>query len=190
MKKITIIASLLALSATTFAQTTWTVDKVHSRVGYSVSHMTVSEQEGNFKSYDVKITTTKDDFSDASFDVTIDVASINTENEMRDKHLKSADFFNVEKNPTITFKSTSFKKVSGKQYKLTGDLTFNGVTKPVTLNAVYNGTVENPMSKKPVAGFTITGSFKRADFGFASSMPAAVLGETISLRASGEFGKQ
>lgn len=189
MKKITIIASLLALSATTFAQTTWSVDKAHSRLGYSVSHMTISEQEGNFKDYDVKITTTKDDFSDASFEVTINVNSINTENEMRDKHLKSPDFFDAEKFATITFKSTSFKKVSGKQYKLTGDLTLHGVTKPVTLTAVYNGTVENPMSKKPVAGFTITGAIKRADFGFATAMPAAVLGETISLRASGEFTK-
>lgn len=189
MKKITIIASLLAISATTFAQTTWTSDKSHSRVGYTVSHMSISEQEGNFKSYEVKITTTKDDFSDASFDVTIDVNSINTENEMRDKHLKSADFFDAEKYPTITFKSTSFKKVSGKQYKLTGDLTLHGVTKPVTLTAVYNGTTENPMSKKPVAGFTITGSFKRSDFGFATAMPATMLGENISLRASGEFTK-
>lgn len=189
MKKITILASLLALSAGTFAQTTWNVDKSHSRIGYSISHMSVSEQEGNFKDYDVKITTTKDDFSDASFDVTIQVASINTENEMRDKHLKGADFFDAEKFATITFKSTSFKKVSGKQYKLTGDLTMHGVTKPVTLTAIYNGTVENPMSKKPVAGFTITGAIKRADFGIASEMPAAILGETINLRASGEFTK-
>jgi len=188
MKKITILASLLALSATTFAQT-WSVDKAHARLGYSVTHMTLSENEGSFKSYEVKINAAKADFSDATFDVSIDVNSINTDNEMRDKHLKSADFFDVEKYPTITFKSTSLKKVSGNQYKLIGDLTFHGVTKPVTLTAVYNGTVENPMSKKPVAGFTITGAIKRADFGFASAMPAAMLGETINLRASGEFTK-
>ena len=72
--------------------------------------MSISEQEGNFKSYEVKITATKDDFSDASFDVTIDVNSINTDNEMRDKHLKSGDFFDAEKYPTITFKSTLSRK--------------------------------------------------------------------------------
>lgn len=189
MKKITILASLLALSATTFAQT-WTVDKAHSRLGYSVTHMSISESEGNFKSYDVKINATKADFSDAKFEVSIDVNSINTDNEMRDKHLKSADFFDVEKYPTITFKSTSIKKAGGNKYTLTGDLTFHGVTKPVTLTAIYNGTTENPMNKKATAGFTITGAFKRADFGFAPAMNAGALGANINLRASGEFTKE
>lgn len=189
MKKITIIASLLALSATTFAQT-WSVDKAHARLGYSIKHMTLSDSEGNFKAYDAKITATKPDFSDAKFDISIDVASLNTENDMRDKHLKSGDFFDVEKYPTITFKSTSFKKVNGNQYKLVGDLTFHGVTKQVMLNAVYNGTQENPQSKKLVAGFTITGAFKRKDFGFATEAPATMLGEDVNLRASGEFVKE
>jgi polyisoprenoid-binding protein YceI len=189
MKKITIIASLLALSATTFAQT-WSVDKAHSRLGYSVSHMSISEQEGLFSSFDAKITSSKDDFSDATFEVTIDVNSINTNNEMRDKHLKSADFFDAEKYPNITFKSTSIKKVSGKTYKLAGNLTLHGVTKPVTLTAIYNGTTVNPMNKKTIAGFTITGSFKRKDFGFAAETPATMLGEDINLRASGEFTKE
>ncbi|MBW8687810.1 YceI family protein [Chitinophaga rhizophila] len=191
MKKISIIASaLLAFSASTFAQTTWSVDKAHARLGYSITHMTLSENEGNFKSYDAKIKATKPDFSDATFEVSIDVNSINTDNEMRDKHLKSADFFDAEKYPTITFKSTSFKKVNGNQYKLTGDLTFHGVTKQVILNAVYNGTQENAQSKKMVAGFTISGSFKRKDFGFATEAPATMLGEDVKLRASGEFVKE
>jgi polyisoprenoid-binding protein YceI len=191
MKKITVIAaSLLAFSATTFAQTTWNADKAHARLGYSVSHMTLSESEGNFKSYDAKIKATKADFSDATFEVSIDVNSLNTDNEMRDKHLKSADFFDAEKYPTITFKSTSFKKVSGNQYKLVGDLTFHGVTKQVILNAVYNGTQENPQNKKLIAGFTISGTFKRKDFGFAAEAPATMLGDDVKLRASGEFVKE
>ncbi|TWV99857.1 YceI family protein [Chitinophaga pinensis] len=190
MKKITIIASLLALSATTFAQSKWSVDKAHARLGYTISHMTLSESEGNFKSYTADITASKADFSDAAFNISIDVASLNTENEMRDKHLKSADFFDAEKYPTITFKSTSFKKTSGNQYRLVGDLTFHGVTKQVMLNAVYNGTQENPQSKKLVAGFTITGTFKRKDFGFATEAPATMLGEDVKLRASGEFVKE
>jgi polyisoprenoid-binding protein YceI len=188
MKKVTIIASLLALSATTFAQT-WSADKAHSRLGYAVTHLTISESEGSFKSYEAKITSSKPDFSDATFDVSIDVNSINSDNEMRDKHLTGADFFDAEKYPTITFKSTSVKKVSAKEFKVTGDLTLHGVTKPVTLTAIYNGTITNPMSKKPTAGFTITGKFKRADFGFGANMPATMLGEEVSLKASGEFAK-
>lgn len=188
MKKVTIVASLLALSATTFAQT-WNVDKAHSRLSYSISHLGISESEGNFKTFDAKITSAKEDFSDAVLEVTADVNSINTDNEMRDKHLKGADFFDAEKYPSISFKSTSFKKASGKNYKVTGDLTFHGVTKPVTLNAVLVGTTTHPMSKKPYAGFKFTGVIKRADFGFATAMPAPMLGEEVTITGNAEFSK-
>ena len=189
MKKLTIVASLLALSATTFAQT-WSADKAHSRLSYGVTHLNISESEGNFKTFDAKITSSKEDFSDATFEVTADVASISTDNEMRDKHLKSADFFDAEKFPTLTFKSKSFKKVSGKNYKLTGDLTLHGVTKPVTLDVTINGTTTNPMSKKTEAGFKFTGTIKRSDFGIAASMPAAMLGDDVTIRANAEFVKE
>ncbi|MVT12203.1 YceI family protein [Chitinophaga tropicalis] len=188
MKKLTIIASLMALSATTFAQT-WSVDKAHSKIGYSVVHMGLSDSEGNFKAFEGKITASKADFSDAVFEISADVNSLNTENEMRDKHLKSPDFFNAEKFPSITFKSSSFKKVSGKNYKVSGDLTLHGVTKPVTFNVVFNGTATNPMSKKETAGFSFSGTIKRKDFGIGAEMPATMLGEDVTLRASGEFTK-
>jgi polyisoprenoid-binding protein YceI len=188
MKKLTVIASLLALSATTFAQT-WSVDKAHSRIGYVVTHMSLSESEGSFKSFEGKITASKEDFSDAVFEISADVNSIDSDNEMRDKHLKSADFFDAEKYPAITFKSTSFKKVSGKNYKVTGDLTLHGVTKPVTFNVVYNGSATNPMSKKLTAGFSFSGTIKRKDFGIGAEMPGTMLGEDVTLRASGEFSK-
>lgn len=188
MKKATIIAALLISSAATFAQT-WSVDKAHSRLGFNVTHLTVAELGGTFNSIDAKITSSKEDFTDAVIELTADVNSINTDNEQRDGHLKSPDFFDAGKYPTLTFKSTSFKKVSGKKYKLNGDLTMHGVTKPVVLDVVFNGTTTNPMSKKTIAGFTITGKIKRSDFGIAASMPAAMLGDEVALQASTEFAK-
>lgn len=189
MKKLTIVASLLALSATTFAQT-WNVDKAHSRLSYSVTHMGISESEGAFRTFDAKITSSKEDLSDATIEVSADVNSLSTDNEMRDKHLKSADFFDAEKFGTLSFKSTSFKKVSGKNYKLTGDLTLHGVTKSVTLDAVFNGTVTNPMNKKISAGFKFTGTIKRTDFGIGASMPAAMLGDDVKILGNAEFVKE
>lgn len=188
MKKATIIAALLISSAATFAQT-WTVDKAHSRLGFNVTHLSVAELGGTFNSIDAKITSSKPDFTDAVVELTADINSINTDNEQRDTHLKSADFFDAEKFPTLTFKSTSFKKVSDKKYKVSGNLTLKGVTKPVVLDVVLGGTTTNPMSKKPVVGFKITGNIKRSDFGVAASMPAAMLSDVVTLTAGTEFVK-
>jgi polyisoprenoid-binding protein YceI len=188
MKKATIIAALLISSAATFAQT-WTADKAHSRIGFTVTHLSVAELGGTFNSIDAKITSSKPDFTDAVVEFSADINSINTDNEQRDAHLKTADFFDAEKFPTFTFKSTSFKKVSDKKYKVSGNLTMHGVTKPVVLDVVLNGTSTNPMSKKTIAGFNITGKIKRSDFGVAPSMPAAMLSDDVTLLASTEFAK-
>jgi polyisoprenoid-binding protein YceI len=189
MKKATIIAALLISSAaTTFAQT-WSVDKAHSRIGFKVTHLAVAELGGTFNSIDGKVTSAKPDFSDASVEFSADVNSINTDNEQRDKHLQSPDFFDAEKFPKLTFKSTSWKKVADKKYKVTGDLTLHGVTKPVVLDVVLNGTSTNPMSKKTIAGFNITGKIKRSDFGVAPSMSAPMLSDEVGLEASAEFAK-
>lgn len=190
MKKIAIVAAtLLSLSfSNSFAQT-WGVDKAHSRFGFGVSHLSISQIDGNFKSFDATINSSKPDFSDATFDITADMASINTDIEQRDAHLKSPDFLDAEKYPTLTFKSTSFKKVSGKNYKLSGNLTMHGVTKPVTIDVVINGTTTNPQSKKTVAGIKFTGKIKRSDFGIATGFPASALGEDLLLIANAEFTK-
>jgi polyisoprenoid-binding protein YceI len=188
MKKATIIAALLISSAATFAQT-WTVDKAHSRLGFNVTHLTVAELGGTFNSIDAKLTASKPDFTDAVVELTADVNSINTDNEQRDGHLKTADFFDAAKFPTLTFKSTSFKKVGDKKFQVSGNLTLHGVTKPVVLDVVFNGTTTNPMSKKTIAGFKITGVIKRSDFGIAPSMPAAMLSDEVALQASTEFAK-
>ena len=120
MKKITslVIAAVIMLSFKSAEQSTWTLDKAHAKLGFTISHLMVSEMEGSFKSFDAKITASKEDFSDAVVEMTGDVNTINTDNEQRDGHLKGPDFFDVAKFPTITFKSKSFKKVSGNKYKL------------------------------------------------------------------------
>jgi len=188
MKKIALFAAGLLLSATTFSQT-WSIDKNHSRVGFGITHLTINEIQGDFKTFDGKITTSSADFADATIEFSADMNSINTDVEARDKHLKSADFFDAANNPTLTFKSTSFKKEKGKEYKVTGNLTMHGITKPVTLNAVLVGTTTNPMSKKEMAGFRITGVIKRSDFGIGATMPEAMLSEVVELKANTEFSK-
>lgn len=188
MKKVTILLAGLVMSASSFAQT-WSIDKGHSRVGFGITHLTINQIDGNFKAYESKITSSKADFSDAAIELTADVNSINTDIDARDNHLKGADFFDAEKFPKMTFKSTSFKKTGAKEYKVAGDLTLHGVTKPVTLTAVLVGTTTNPMSKKEVAGFRVTGSIKRTDFGIASGMQEAMLSDKVELIANTEFSK-
>jgi polyisoprenoid-binding protein YceI len=148
----------------------------------------VSEIEGNFKNFDAKITAPKEDFTDAVVEMTAETGSFNTDNEMRDKDLRSVKFFDVIKFPVMTFKSTSFKKTGPKTYKVTGDLTIHGITKPIILDVLCNMGV-NPMSKKTVAGFKITGTLKRTDFDIGSSYPSAMIGNEVSILAHGEFGK-
>ncbi|MBC8154823.1 MAG: YceI family protein [Bacteroidetes bacterium] len=187
MKKVTLFAAMLLMSAGAFAQG-WTLDKAHSKIAFTITHLMLSEVDGNFKKFDIKMTSVKPDFSDADIDFTADVNSVNTADEKRDAHLQTADFFDAAKHPTLSFKSKSLKKVSGNNYKLMGDLTMHGVTKPVTLDATINGPITHPMNKKTVAGFKVSGQVKRADFAL-SNYPSAVLSEEIEIRASGEFAK-
>ncbi|MEY2793888.1 MAG: hypothetical protein RJA76_1880 [Bacteroidota bacterium] len=186
MKKI-LIASLLFVAAqfSGVAQK-YSVDKAHSKLGFSIVHMMISDVEGSFKISEASLTSSKDDFSDASFTLTADVNSVNTDNERRDGHLKTPDFFDAAKFPSISFKSKSFTKVGDRKYKLVGDLTMHGVTKAITLDATLNGTTTNRQGKK-VAGFKVTGLLNRSAFGIGGSMPAAMLGDEVELRASGEF---
>jgi polyisoprenoid-binding protein YceI len=192
MKKITTI-SILAVAALFFAfktieNATWSLDKAHAKLGFTVTHLMVSDVEGWFKTFDAKVTSSKDDFSDAVVEMTADVNSINTDNEMRDKHLKSADFFDVAKYPVITFKSKTFQKGIDKNYKVTGDLTMHGITKTVVLDAICK-IGANPSSKQTIAGFKITGVVKRSDFGIGTSMAASTISDEVSITANAEFIK-
>jgi polyisoprenoid-binding protein YceI len=165
------------------------MDKVHSQLNFGIAHMGINEIDGTFGTASATISSSKDDFSDAAVELTADVNSINTGNEQRNTHLKSDAFFDAAKFGTLTFKSTSFKSVGGKNFEVIGDLTFHGVTKSVTLNAVFNGTTVNPQSKKTIAGFKVTGIIKRSDFGIAPSFPAQFLGDDVMLNANTEFIK-
>ncbi|AEI48716.1 YceI family protein [Runella slithyformis] len=188
MKKITLAAAVLLVSFAGFAQT-WKVDKAHAKLGFTVTHLLMSEVDGNFKSFDATITSSKEDFSDAVVELTAEVASANTDNEMRDAHLKRADMFDAEKHPTLTFKSTSISKVADKKYKLNGNLTIKGVTKPVSLDMTLTGMGKDGRTQKPKAGIKVTGTIKRTDFG-VGGMPSGVVSEEVELRALGEFNQQ
>jgi len=151
MKKVSLFVAVaftaFLMSFKTFDASTWTVDAAHSKLSFTITHLMVNDVEGQFKIFEAKIVAPKEDFSDASVEFKADAASVNTDNDQRDAHVKTADFLDVATYPTITFKSTSFKKIDANNYKVTGDLTLHGVTKPVVLNALARvGT--NPMSKK------------------------------------------
>lgn len=164
MRKINLVPTVLAFTVTSLtAQTNWSVDKSHSKVGFSVSHLVISEVEGYFKDYDAEIITKGDDFSTAVIDFTIDAKSIFSDNEMRDNHLRSDDFFNAEKFPKMIFKGKSLKKISGDKYKLIGDLTIRDITKRVELDVEYNGIIKDPWGNTK-AGFKITGEINRFDY--------------------------
>lgn len=185
MKKVMLLGALFVGSFAVNAQT-YTVDAVHSNLGFVITHLKISEMMGEFKKFDVKITSAKEDFSDAVIEMTADANSINTGNEGRDKHLASPDFLNAEKNPTISFKSTKMTKVKGTMYKVTGDLTMNGVTKSVELNANYKGKTKG---QKDVYVWKVTGKIKRSDFGVGATMPNEMVDDIITLNANLEFSK-
>jgi len=190
MRKVfTVVAAALLLSFTVLEATSWKADSVHSRFGFSITHLGIATFSGSFKEYKLTVKNTAADFSDATVELSAATASINTDNEMRDKHLQSPDFFDAAKYPEFTFKSTSFKKVKDKTYKVTGDLSLHGVTKPVVLDAVLVGTAVHPQSKKDMVGFHVTGSFKRSDFGIATGMPAAMLSDEVKIAGDFEFIK-
>ncbi len=154
------MAVMAGMSAT--AQTKWAVDKSHSNVKFVVTHMVVSEMEGTFKVFDGTMEHTKPDFSDAKVNFSIDVASVNTDNERRDGHLKSDDFFNAEKFPKMTFTSTSVKPLGNNKYEMAGNLTIRDITKPVVFQVTHGGVLTTSRGAK--AGFKATTTINRFDY--------------------------
>ncbi len=185
MRKLNLFLALLLLVATTLsAQTNWSVDKSHSKVGFSVTHLVITDVDGFFKEYEAKVTTNGDDFSTANIDFAVNTGSIFTDNDGRDKHLRSDDFFNAEKYPQMVFKGKSMKKVSDNKYKLVGDLTIRDVTKQVELDVKYNGMVKDPWGNTK-AGFKVTGEINRFDYNLkwntAIETGALVVGREVEL---------
>ena len=169
----------------------WTLDKGHSNVKFTVTHMVVSEVEGAFKTFDGTIESTKPDFSDAVINFTVDVTSVNTDNENRDKHLKSDDFFNSEKFPQMKFQSTSFKPVGGNKYKLDGNLTIRDVTKPVSFDVTYGGSINTQRGAK--IGFKANTTINRFDYNLkwdrATEAGGLVVAKDVVVSINGQFNE-
>ena len=188
-KQLMLFLTAVLLSVGAIAQTTWVEDPMHSKLGFTVTHLGIADVPGYFDDYDVTITSAKPDFSDAVVELTAQTKSINTQVDPRDNHLRSADFFDVEKYPAMTFKSTSIKKLKAGNYELTGDLTIHGTTKQVKVNMLYRGTTANPNANgAPVAGIQITGTIKRSDFGVGPGFPPPMISDDVRIKADGEFG--
>ncbi|MBX2963660.1 MAG: YceI family protein [Cyclobacteriaceae bacterium] len=189
MKKMYFVVMALLVAGSALAQTTWKIDNVHSKIGFSVTHMVVAETEGSFKDYSGAVVSKNEDFSDAEVTFSAKVASIDTDNEKRDGHLKSGDFFDTEKFPEVTFKGNLVKE--GTKYKLKGDFTMKGVTKKVEFDVIYGGTINTGRGEK--AGFKFTGIINRQDYGvnWASKLASGemVVGDNVSLNIKIELDK-
>ncbi|MET0463588.1 MAG: YceI family protein [Chitinophagaceae bacterium] len=171
---------------------TWTIDTAHSEIGFKVKHLVISTVSGKFNAFEGKLEGEPDDLINANISFTADIESIHTGNEQRDGHLKSGDFFDAAAHPKLTFQSTSIEK-KGDDYKVNGNLTLKGVTKPVTLNVEFGG-VQKSLYGQTVAGFEVTGKINRQDYGLTWSAVTeaggVVVGDEVKLAANLELIKQ
>jgi len=173
--------------------TKWAMDPTHSEVHFKVRHLMVSNVSGQFKNFNATVETDGDDMATAKVHFTADINSISTNNEQRDGHLKTGDFFDAENHPQLTFEGNRLEKVSGDHYKLHGALTMRGVTKDITLDAEYGGTMQDPWGNTR-AGFSVNGKINRKDFGVSFSMVTETggiaLSDEVGISANAEFVKE
>jgi len=205
MKKIIIVAALSLANLVAQAQvkktvmavgsttaTNWNLDKSHSGVKFSVDHLVISEVDGTFRVFNGTLNSPTADFNNAQVGFTVDVNSINTDDEKRDAHLKGDDFFNAEKYPAMKFTSTSFKKVKGNAYVMEGNLTIRDVTKKVRFAVLYGGTIKDPWGNTK-AGFKASGKINRKDFGLKwgalTETGGAVVGDEVRMQINVEFAQ-
>lgn len=178
MKKL-VISSLVALTFLgTASAAEYAMDKAHSSVGFKIKHMSISNVSGKFNDFSTVIDADKGVLN--KLEATIKTASVDTENQTRDDHLRTPEFFNSEKNPDMTFKMTKFSKEDGNEGDVYGELTINGVTKPVKLDYEFGGSASNKDNKE-IIGFSLEGKIKRSDFGFAPSFGNMMLGDEIKI---------
>ncbi len=175
-----------------FSQDTWNLDKSHSSVKFAVKHLVVSETEGAFKLFSGSVKAKDESFVDAQIDFTVDVTSINTDDEKRDGHLKSDDFFNAEKFPQMKFVGKSFKKAGKGKYKLTGDLTIRDVTKTVSFDVDFGGVAKDPWGNTK-AGFKASTTVNRLDYNLKWNTMletgGAVVGKEVKIVVNIELAK-
>ncbi|TKC03058.1 YceI family protein [Pedobacter cryotolerans] len=188
MKKLFLFVLATSISIVSIAQTKWATDPAHSFVNFSVKHSGISFVDGSFKKFDGTIEASKADLTDAKINFTVDVASISTSIEMRDNHLKSDDFFSVSKYPTMSFVSTSMKKVKGNVYTLSGKLTIKDVTKDVKFNVVYGGTAKDQQGNNK-AGFMATTKINRLDYNINYDPTGAGIAKEINITLNLQFAQ-
>jgi polyisoprenoid-binding protein YceI len=171
--------------------TNFQLDKVHSSISFQVKHMMIAKAKGEFTEFDIEVEGDVNQLESSKVKVTIQAASIDTKNEDRDNHLRSADFFDVENYPTITFLSDSVKKVSDDEYEVTGQLTIKDVTKTETFKVEFNGQSKHPMTGSIVAGFDVEGKINREDYGLtwnaALETGGFLIGKEVKIFGSFEF---
>lgn len=171
----------------------WNIDPSHSEIGFKVKHLVISTVSGKFNSFEGKIESEKEDFTDAKISFTADINSIHTGNEQRDGHLKSPDFFDADNHAKLTFVSTGIKHKGGSDYKVSGDLTIRGVTKPIELNAEFGGT-QTDFYGNTVAGWELTGKLNRQDYGLkwsaVTEAGGIVVSDEVKIVANVEVVKQ
>jgi polyisoprenoid-binding protein YceI len=183
------LSALLLTGVSALAQSsTWTIDPNHSQVNFAVKHLQVSTVRGSISGVTGNVIWDEKDLSKSSVEATITTTTVTTNNEKRDAHLKSADFFNVEKFPTMTFKSTAVTGAPGK-LQVVGDLTLGGVTKSVTLDVDGPTPPQKGMGGKLVTGFSATGKLKRSDFNFGSKFGEPMLSDEVQFTIDVEAGK-
>jgi len=158
----------------------WILDNAHSQVEFSVRHMMVSKVKGSFNDFSADIVADPSDLTTASIQFEINVDSIDTRNKDRDNHLRSADFFDVENHPKLTFTSTDIKKKDEDEYFVTGEVSLHGVTKTETFTASFEGVAKDPMSGAEKAGFSVNGSLKRSEYGLTWNAPLETGGVVVS----------
>jgi len=173
--------------------TRWNIDNTHSEIHFKVKHFMVSWVTGSFKQFHATVETAGEDISTAKVRFTADINSISTNNEQRDAHLKTGDFFEAEKYPQLIFESDKLEKIGDENYKVYGTLTMRGVSKKIILNAEYGGIALDPWGNTRI-GFSISGKINRKDFGVSFSMVSEtggiLLGEEVTVNANAEFVKQ
>lgn len=172
---------------------TWAIDPSHSEILFKVKHLMITNVKGEFRTFNATIVTNGDDFSKAKVKVTIDAASVFTNNNDRDAHLRSGDFFDTDTHKELTFEGTSFEKLDDENFKLKGDLTIKGVTNEVTLDVEFGGIMKDPWGNEK-AGFSWSGKINRKDWGLnwnaALEAGGVLVSDDVRIQAEVQFAVQ